>query len=236
MKTDSSPSSALLTENQGQEKDSHAGQLRITEIFLSLQGESRSVGYPTVFVRLTGCPLRCGYCDTSYAFQGGQWMALEIILADVAAFRTHHITVTGGEPLAQRECVALLSQLCDVGYAVSLETSGALDVSAVDARVVKVMDLKTPGSGEEAKNCWQNLEYLSAQDQVKFVICDRVDYDWAKQTLDRHNLLSTCEILFSPSFGQLLPTTLADWILEDKLQVRFQLQLHKILWGDEPGR
>lgn len=237
MNADSSPPSQKpLTEHSAQGKDTHAGQLRITEIFLSLQGESRSVGYPTVFVRLTGCPLRCGYCDTTYAFQGGQWMAMENILAEVAALSTHHITVTGGEPLAQRECAELLSRLCDVGYAVSLETSGALDVSVVDARVVKVMDLKTPGSGEEAKNRWQNLQHLSSQDQIKFVICDRADYDWAKQMLDQHDLPSKCEILFSPSFGQLPPVTLADWIVKDKLQVRFQLQLHKILWNDEPGR
>jgi len=237
MNTDSSPPSKIsVTENQKQEKNSHAGQLRITEIFLSLQGESRTVGYPTVFIRLTGCPLRCGYCDTSYAFQGGQWMDIQTILADVAALKTHHITVTGGEPLAQRECTDLLSQLCDASYAVSLETSGALDVSTVDARVVKVMDLKTPGSLEEPKNYWQNLQHLTLQDQIKFVICDRADYDWAKQKLEQHDLLSTCEILFSPSFGQLEPVTLADWILEDKLQVRFQLQLHKILWNDEPGR
>lgn len=234
MNTNSPASSA--NKSQQQESDLHADQLRITEIFLSLQGESRSVGYPTVFIRLTGCPLRCGYCDTSYAFQGGQWMGLDAILADVAAFETHHITVTGGEPLAQRSCAALLTQLCDAGYAVSLETSGALDVSAVDARVVKVMDLKTPGSGEDAKNHWDNLQHLSARDQIKFVLCDRADYDWAKQKLEQYDLLSCCEILFSPCVGQLNPTTLADWIIEDKLQVRFQMQLHKILWGDEPGR
>lgn len=211
-------------------------QLRITEIFLSLQGESRTVGYPTVFVRLTGCPLRCGYCDTSYAFQGGQWMEIEAVLADIAALETHHITVTGGEPLAQRACTTLLGQLCDAGYAVSLETSGALDVSGVDARVVKVMDLKTPGSGEESKNRWENIQHLSSQDQIKFVICDRADYDWAKQKLEEYDLTARCEILFSPCFGELAPVKLADWILEDKLQIRFQLQLHKILWGDEPGR
>lgn len=234
MNIDSFTSSA--TEKQTQEKNSRADQLRITEIFLSLQGESRTVGYPTVFIRLTGCPLRCGYCDTSYAFQGGQWMELDAVLAKVASFGTHHITVTGGEPLAQRSCAALLTQLCDAGYAVSLETSGALEVSAVDARVVKVMDLKTPGSGEVAKNHWDNLQHLSSQDQIKFVICDRADYGWAKQKLEQHDLLSCCEVLFSPCIGQLEPTTLADWIIEDKLQVRFQMQLHKILWGDEPGR
>jgi 7-carboxy-7-deazaguanine synthase len=214
----------------------HAGQLRISEIFLSLQGESRSVGFPTVFIRLTGCPLRCGYCDTSYAFQGGHWMTLEAIMEQVAMHATRHVTVTGGEPLAQKSCKDLLVRLCDADYAVSLETSGALDVSAVDARVIKVMDIKTPGSGEVEKNYWQNIEHLSAQDQVKFVLCDRDDYDWAKKILQQYQLLSTCEVLLSPSYGQLEPQMLATWILEDKLQVRFQLQLHKILWGDEPGR
>ncbi|MBL1277830.1 MAG: 7-carboxy-7-deazaguanine synthase QueE [Ectothiorhodospiraceae bacterium] len=214
----------------------HAGQIRITEIFLSLQGESRTVGYPTVFVRLTGCPLRCGYCDTRYAFQGGEWMTIESILEKVAAYNTHHITVTGGEPLAQRECGGLLTRLCDTGYEVSLETSGALDVSTVDVRVVKVMDLKTPGSLEEAKNCWDNLQHLTTQDQIKFVLCDRADYDWAKQKIEQHNLLGCCDVLFSPSFEQLQPVTLADWIIEDRLLVRFQVQLHKVLWGDEQGR
>jgi len=216
--------------------EEHAGQLRISEIFLSLQGESRSVGYPTVFIRLTGCPLRCGYCDTSYAFQGGQWITLDAVLAQVATYETRHITVTGGEPLAQKLCIDLLTRLCDADYEVSLETSGALDVSAVDVRVVKVMDLKTPGSGERDRNHWQNLEHLSPQDQIKFVLCDRKDYDWAKQILAQYQLLSCCEILFSPCFGQLEAKTLAAWILDDKLQVRFQLQLHKILWNNEPGR
>ena len=213
-----------------------ADRLRITEIFYSLQGESRSVGWPTVFVRLTGCPLRCGYCDTSYAFQGGEWCSLDDILAQVAAYPAHHVTVTGGEPLAQKACVSLLTKLCDAGYEVSLETSGALDVSAVDPRVIKVMDLKTPGSGEQAKNRWENLQYLNQQDQVKFVICDRADYDWAKQLVEQRQLASRCEVLFSPVFGRLQPRELADWILADRLPVRFQLQLHKILWGDEPGR
>lgn len=216
--------------------DQHAGQLRITEIFLSLQGESRSVGFPTVFIRLTGCPLRCGYCDTAYAFQGGQWMTLETIRAEVVTYQTRHITVTGGEPLAQKSCIDLLTRLCDADYEVSLETSGALDVSRVDARVIKVMDIKTPGSGEVEKNLWQNIEHLSPQDQIKFVLCGREDYDWAKKMLQQYQLLSCCEVLFSPSFGQLAPKTLATWILDDKLQVRFQLQLHKILWDNEPGR
>jgi len=216
--------------------DKHADQLRISEIFLSLQGESRSVGYPTVFIRLTGCPLRCGYCDTSYAFQGGEWVTQAAILAQVSTYNTHHITVTGGEPLAQKNCLGLLTHLCDAGYNVSLETSGALDVSAVNVRVVKVMDLKTPGSGEADKNYWQNIEHLSPQDQVKFVLCDRDDYDWAKKIVEKYRLLSRCEILFSPSYGQLKAKTLATWILDDKLQIRFQLQLHKILWDNEPGR
>jgi 7-carboxy-7-deazaguanine synthase len=211
-------------------------QLRITEIFLSLQGESRTVGLPTVFVRLTGCPLRCGYCDTKYAFQGGQWMNVDDIVAEVASHKSHYVTVTGGEPLAQKACPELLTRLCDAGFEVSLETSGALDVSTVDPRVVKVMDLKTPGSGEVSKNLWQNIESLTSEDQLKFVLCDRADYDWAKQVMDEHQLASRCEILLSPSYGELDPQDLAQWILEDKLPVRFQLQLHKILWGNEAGR
>jgi 7-carboxy-7-deazaguanine synthase len=229
------PSTMLMAENDALSAD-HAGQLRISEVFLSLQGESRTVGYATVFIRLTGCPLRCGYCDTSYAFQGGQWRTIESILTEVAALGSHYITVTGGEPLAQRECNDLLAQLCDAGYEVSLETSGALDISPVDARVIKVVDLKTPGSGETSKNYWPNLAHLSIQDQLKFVICDRADYEWAKKMLEEHALLEKCEVLFSPSFEQLQPVTLADWVVADKLRVRFQLQLHKILWNDEPGR
>lgn len=211
-------------------------KLRISEIFFSLQGESRSVGYPTVFVRLTGCPLRCGYCDTEYAFQGGQWITLDAVEADVAQYVARYVTVTGGEPLAQKNCLPLLERLCDAGYEVSLETSGALDVAMVDPRVVKVMDLKTPGSGEEAKNRWQNLVHLKWRDQIKFVLCDRTDYEWACSVIAQHALADRCELLFSPSFGQLKPQTLADWILADRLPVRFQLQLHKLLWGEEPGR
>jgi len=227
----------ILTEQGASENvNPHPGQLRITEIFLSLQGESRTIGYPTVFVRLTGCPLRCGYCDTSYAFQGGQWMDLESILTKVIAYNTHHITVTGGEPLAQRECCELLTQLCDAGYEVSLETSGALDISSVDVRVIKVMDIKTPGSLEEAKNYWDNLQHLTSQDQIKFVVCDRADYDWAKHKIEQHNLLACCDVLVSPSYGVLDPTSLADWVIEDRLRVRFQVQLHKVLWGDEQGK
>jgi len=211
-------------------------RLRITEIFYSLQGESRTVGIPTVFVRLTGCPLRCGYCDTDYAFQGGQWMTVAEILNEVAKHQAHYVTVTGGEPLAQKACTFLLSSLCDAGYEVSLETSGALDISAVDSRVVKVMDLKTPGSGEMERNRYENLDFLQPQDQIKFVICDRRDYDWSKQQLTGFALAAKCEILFSPIYGQLNPAQLAEWILQDHLPVRFQLQLHKVLWGEEPGR
>lgn len=211
-------------------------RLRITEIFYSLQGESRSVGWPTVFVRLTGCPLRCGYCDTSYAFQGGEWMLLDEVLAKVACFPARYVTVTGGEPLAQKACLPLLEKLCDAGYQVSLETSGAMDISHVDARVSRVMDIKTPGSGEEGKNRWQNLDYLTPLDQLKFVICDQADYQWACQVLHNYQLDTRCEVLFSPVSGSLRPRELADWILRDQLPVRFQLQLHKILWDDEPGR
>ena len=211
-------------------------RLRITEIFYSLQGEARSVGCPTVFIRLTGCPLRCGYCDTSYAFQGGEWYSLDDILQEVARYNTRHVTVTGGEPLAQKPCLNLLSRLCDAGYQVSLETSGALDVSAVDSRVVKVMDIKTPASGEVDKNLDSNLQYLTSQDQVKFVLSDRQDYDWAVALLRQQALAEKCEVLFSPVYGQLDARQLADWILADQLPVRFQIQLHKLLWGDEPGR
>lgn len=211
-------------------------RLRVTEIFHSLQGESRTVGLPTVFVRLTGCPLRCGYCDTEYAFSGGRWMGLAEILKVVAAHGAHHVTVTGGEPLAQRACLGLLSALCDKGYAVSLETSGAVDVAAVDPRVVKVMDLKTPGSGEVARNRYGNIAHLGPQDQVKFVICDRDDYEWARDLLQEQHLDGRCEVLFAPAHGRLAPRILAEWILQDRLRVRFQIQLHKYLWGDEPGR
>jgi 7-carboxy-7-deazaguanine synthase len=211
-------------------------RLRLTEIFYSLQGESRTVGCPTIFIRLTGCPLRCGYCDTTYAFQGGQWWTIPDILQHLARYKTRYVTVTGGEPLAQPNCIPLLAQLCDRGYEVSLETSGALDVSAVDSRVVKVVDIKTPGSGEEAKNKWENIAHLQTSDQVKFVLCSRSDYDWAKDVLVRYSLPPRCEVLFSPVFGMLNPTDLAEWILQDQLAVRFQLQLHKILWGEQPGR
>ena len=213
-----------------------ADRLRITEIFYSLQGEARSVGCPTVFIRLTGCPLRCGYCDTSYAFQGGEWYSLDDILREVARYNTRYVTVTGGEPLAQKPCLDLLTRLCDADYQVSLETSGALDVRAVDSRVVKVVDIKTPASGEVDKNLDSNLQYLTSQDQVKFVLSDRQDYDWAVALLRQQALAEKCEVLFSPVYGQLDARQLADWILADQLPVRFQIQLHKLLWGDEPGR
>jgi len=211
-------------------------RLRVTEIFYSLQGESRSSGYPTVFVRLTGCPLRCGYCDTKYAFSGGEWMEMADILATVADFEPRHVTVTGGEPLAQKSCLELLSSLCDESCEVSLETSGALDISDVDSRVIKVMDVKTPGSGEADKNLVSNFDYLDPDDQIKFVLCDRSDYAWAVNMIEEYALADVCEVLFSPSFKQLDATQLADWILEDRLPVRMQIQLHKYLWDEEPGR
>ena len=210
--------------------------LRITEIFLSLQGESRTVGVPTVFVRLTGCPLRCQYCDTAYAFHGGEPLDIDAIVEKVAAYGVRHVTVTGGEPLAQKGCLALLARLCDAGYEVSLETSGAMAMEEVDPRVSRVMDIKTPGSGEAAKNRFENIQHLTAHDQVKFVICDRADYDWAKQITEEHDLAERCEVLFSPSAQQLPARQLADWIVADRLPVRFQIQLHKLLWGDEPSR
>ena len=211
-------------------------RLRLTEIFLSLQGEARSIGWPTVFVRLTGCPLRCQYCDTAYAFHGGDWWTFDAILEDVARHGARHVCVTGGEPLAQKRCVALLARLCDAGYEVSLETSGAIDIGEVDPRVSRVLDIKTPASGEVGRNLWSNLPLLTPHDQVKFVICDRADYEWSKGVLAEHRLAGTCDVLFSPSFGQVSPRDLADWIVEDRLPVRFQVQLHKLLWDDAPGR
>lgn len=211
--------------------------LRITEIFYSLQGESSTVGLPTVFVRLTGCPLRCQYCDTEYAFHGGKKMSLAEILEEVSKHKARHVTVTGGEPLAQPDCLPLLTTLCDVGYQVSLETSGAMSVEHVDPRVVKVIDLKTPASGEVGRNMYQNSAWLNRHDEVKFVICDRQDYQWAKTKMDEMGLSEKVNnILFSPSFGQQNATELAEWILADRLPVRFQTQLHKALWADEQGR
>ncbi|MGY1425634.1 7-carboxy-7-deazaguanine synthase QueE [Lysobacter sp. A289] len=211
-------------------------RLRLTEIFLSLQGESRSIGWPTVFVRLTGCPLRCQYCDTAYAFHGGQWWDYDTILAEVARHQTRHVCVTGGEPLAQKRCIGLLQRLCEAGYEVSLETSGSIDISQVDARVSRVLDIKTPGSAEVDRNLWSNIALLTAHDQIKFVICSREDYDWAKTVVAEYRLDGICDVMFSPSFSQISPRELADWIVADHLPVRFQLQLHKILWDDEPGR
>lgn len=211
-------------------------RLRITEVFLSLQGEARSVGWPTVFVRLTGCPLRCVYCDTAYAFSGGEWMDVAEICTRVEDYGVRHVTVTGGEPLAQRGVHELLSRLCDAGHEVSLETSGALDVARVDPRVIKVLDLKTPGSGEAQRNRWSNLEHLGPADQVKLVLADRADYEWARERLREHALTDRVEVLLSPVHGKLEPRELAEWLLSDRLHVRMQVQLHKYLWGDEPGR
>ena len=210
--------------------------LRVTEIFHSLQGETSRVGLPTVFVRLTGCPLRCGYCDTAYAFHGGTTMALDRVMDEVARYATRYVTVTGGEPLAQKNALLLLASLADRDYSVSLETSGALDIGAVDARVSRIVDIKTPGSGEAERNRWQNLAQLSSRDEIKFVICDERDYGWAKSVMAEYRLECKCPVLFSPSYGQLDPSKLAGWILRDRLAVRLQLQLHKILWGDVPGR
>lgn len=211
-------------------------RLRINEIFHSLQGEADAVGYPTVFVRLTGCPLRCRYCDTEYAFHAGDWFDLDAILDKVRSYGARHVCVTGGEPLAQPNCLKLLERLCDTGFEVSLETSGAFDVAAVDRRVSRVIDVKTPGSQEAARNRIENFELLSMRDQLKFVICSREDYDWSKAFLREHGLPERCRILFSPSYSQVSPTELAEWILADRLPVRFQLQLHKVLWGDVPGK
>lgn len=209
--------------------------LRITEIFYSLQGETRTVGLPTVFVRLTGCPLRCQYCDTAYAFTGGTMHSIPEILAEVAQYQAHYVTVTGGEPLAQKNCLPLLSALCDQGYEVSLETSGAISMVGVDPRVVKVMDIKTPASGEAAKNRRDNLALLDSKDQLKVVICNREDYEWFLDIADVHQLFERCDVLLSPSHKEITSRDLAEWILADRLPVRFQLQLHKYLWNDEPG-
>ncbi len=211
-------------------------QLLISEIFLSLQGETRSIGFPTIFIRLTGCPLRCSWCDTSYAFSGGKKVTIESILEKVKGYGVKHVTVTGGEPMAQKNCNKLLAALVDKDYLVSLETSGSIDLAAVDGRVTKIMDIKTPGSKESDKNLWANLQYLNGQDQLKLVIASREDYDWGKQIMEKKQLTDICEVIFSPVYGSLEPRQLADWIVEDALPVRFQMQLHKILWGSEPGR
>lgn len=209
--------------------------LRINEIFHSLQGETKRSGLPTVFVRLTGCPLRCGYCDTEYAFHEGKPMEIGEILDEVRKYPAHCVTVTGGEPLAQKHCLDLLTALCDAGYSVSLETGGALDISKVDARVSRIVDIKTPGSLEESRNLWSNLDWLNGDDEIKFVLTGRADYEWARAVLEERRLASVSPVLFSPVPGSLDPRSLAEWILEDGLDVRMQIQLHKLIWGNQPG-
>ncbi|MDP9066008.1 MAG: 7-carboxy-7-deazaguanine synthase QueE [Pseudomonadota bacterium] len=211
-------------------------RLRINEIFHSLQGEADAVGFPTVFIRLTGCPLRCAYCDTAYAFHAGEWRDIDELVEQAGRYGAQHVCVTGGEPLAQPSCTTLLSRLCDAGFDVSLETSGAIDIGGVDPRVARVVDVKTPDSGEASRNRVENFALLTNRDQLKFVICSRSDYDWSKAYVREHSLVGRCRILYSPSYSQLSATALADWILEDRLPVRFQVQLHKILWGDVPGK
>jgi 7-carboxy-7-deazaguanine synthase len=211
-------------------------RVKLTEIFLSIQGEADQVGWPTVFVRLTGCPLRCQYCDTQYAFYGGEWSSIDDVLARIKVFGVGYVCVTGGEPLAQKGCLPLLSRLCDAGYKVSLETSGAMDISKVDERVARVVDIKTPGSAEVSRNRLENLQVLRPSDQLKFVICNRADFDWAVAFVAEQRLAERSTVLFSPSYGQVEPRDLAQWILDSRLTVRLQVQLHKVLWGDTPGR
>ena len=213
-----------------------ARRLKITEIFYSLQGEADTVGFPTVFVRLTGCPLRCRFCDTAYAFHGGEWRTLDEVLATVGNYSPRYVCVTGGEPLAQKNCLPLLTRLCDANYRVSIETSGAMPLDGVDARVIRVVDVKTPGSGEERRNRYDDLALLRPDEQIKFVICDRADYEWSREKIAALGLAQRCQVLFSPSAEQLPARQLADWILEDRLPVRFQMQLHKVLWGNVPGK
>ena len=217
-------------------QDLETTSLRVSEIFFSLQGETSRIGLPTVFIRLTGCPLRCGYCDTAYAFNGGETLSIAGILGQVASYKTKYVTVTGGEPMAQKHCLSLLGALCDAGYSVSLETSGALDLSGVDSRVSKIMDIKTPGSDEVDSNLWSNLSVLTPHDEIKFVLCDEGDYRWAREVMLSRDLQRICPVLLSPVHGNLDPTLLANWILRDQLPVRMQVQLHKLLWGEGPGR
>jgi len=213
-----------------------ARRLKITEIFYSLQGEADTVGFPTVFVRLTGCPLRCQFCDTAYAFHGGEWRTIEEVLAKVGEYAPRYVCVTGGEPLAQKNCLPLLTSLCDANYRVSLETSGAMPLAGVDPRVIRVVDVKTPGSGEERRNRYDDLTLLRPEEQIKFVICDRADFEWSRDKVSSLDLADRCQVLFSPSAEQLPARELADWILADRLPVRFQMQLHKVLWGNVPGK
>ena len=226
----------LDVEETSRNPESREGMLKITEIFHSLQGEALQAGLPTVFVRLTGCPLRCTYCDSEYAFYGGEWMHFDDILAEIRKHDTPYVCVTGGEPLAQKRCAGLLKLLCDEGFEVSLETSGAVEISQADRRVSRVVDIKTPESREVSSNRWSNLDELTGKDQIKFVICSRADYEWARAQLFERDLPSCCGVLFSPAWGMVEPVELAEWILKDRLPVRFQLQLHKLLWGDIPGK
>lgn len=223
-----------MTESKGRLAD-RAERLKITELFYSLQGEALQVGLPTVFVRLTGCPLRCLYCDTTYSFHGGDWRSFDELIDQIKSHGTPHVCVTGGEPLAQKNCPQFLSRLLDEGFSVSLETSGAMDISVTDQRVIRVLDLKTPDSAECDKNLWDNLQHLTSQDQIKIVLCSRADYDWAKQVLAEKSLADICTVMFSPSHEQISATDLAEWILEDRLPVRLQMQLHKLLWGNKAG-